>query len=226
MSFKNSIIISALLHILIVVFVPYPWQGVKKNDWVEVSIATFPDITEQIPDYSKGISEMPEPSIEEPELNKPDIPVDARDYETGEEVESLSPTMPDLVRIDNDAPVKKETLKVVPGRRESAGLSEGPGKDEAMVISGPVARRKVLNKVYPEYPAWAEEKGVEGEVKLKFWVTPDGIVESVELAKTSGYPDFDSRALRAVNQYRFSPLSSQEEQKTQWGTIIIKYTLR
>lgn len=211
---------------LLIAFMPYPWESVEKKDWVEVSVTTFPDLTQQVPDDMEGRQEIPEPTLAEPEQHRPDIPAEAVEHEIGEPVETSSPRMPDLARIDEERPIRREKPKVSPGRRETSGLSEGPGEDETMVISGPVSRRKVLNRVYPEYPAWAEEKGIEGEVHLKFWVRPDGKVESVEIEKTSGYPDFDSRALRAVNQYRFSSLSSQEEQKTQWGTIVIKYTLR
>lgn len=208
------------------VFMPYPWKSFEKKDWVEVSVTTFPDFTQQIPEDMEGLPEEPEPTLAEPEQHRPDISAEAAEHEIGVTVETLSPRMPELVRIDEERPIRREKPKVTPGRRERSGLSEGPGEDETMVIAGPVSRRKVLNRVYPEYPSWAEEKGIEGEVHLKFWVTPDGIVESVETEKTSGYPDFDSRALRALNQYRFSALSSQEEQKTQWGTIVIKYTLR
>jgi len=66
---------------------------------------------------------------------------------------------------------------------------------------------------------------VSGEVRLKFWVLPDGLVNRVEVTQTTGYPDLDQIASQAMKKWLFELLSPQEKQIVQWGTITLKFKL-
>jgi len=66
---------------------------------------------------------------------------------------------------------------------------------------------------------------VSGEVRLKFWVLPDGLVNRVEVTQTTGYPDLDQIASQAMKKWLFEPLSPKEKQIVQWGTITLKFKL-
>ena len=51
----------------------------------------------------------------------------------------------------------------------------------------------------PDYPEWAKRDGTEGSVTLYFFVMPDGRVkENVLVERTSGFSDFDDRAVARV----------------------------
>lgn len=226
MQFRKSIVISTLVHVLMIFILPDFKFTQIQTDWVEVSMVTFPDIKDRLPDWQPGKKAVPKPSRELSDIQKARLPLPLKEEKIGIPVRSESPQMPEFTE---DRAYNLETTefkKVSPGRRDRKGLDHEIGKDDTMLISGPVTRRKLIRKVFPKYPVWAEEKGVEGEVDLKFWVSPEGMVSSVELIKTSGYPDLDSRAMEALKKYLFSPLGKDEEQKDQWGTITIKYTLR
>ncbi|MFC2061648.1 energy transducer TonB [Elusimicrobiota bacterium] len=225
MKFRTSVIVSTIFHAVLFIAVPDLWFSLKRPSWVEVSVITFPDIKKSIPDWRPGKEVKPEPAAKIPEINKDELPVPLESETIGMPVRS---DMPDFTDIQSkmDIPVKENYKKIIPGRKKRKGILEGEGEDSVKAISGPISTRDLLREVRPKYPAWAEEKGIEGEVKLKFWVSPEGFVTSVELEKTSGYPDLDSRAIEAIKKYLFSPLGKKEEQKEQWGEITVKYTLK
>ncbi|MFW6134102.1 MAG: TonB family protein [Elusimicrobiota bacterium] len=225
MDFRKSVIISFVLHMAFLIFMPGFEFSTEKPNWVEVSVVTFPEFKQRTPDWAQGRRITPKPSKKTPVEEKAEQPVPVKEAISGIPVES---EMPDIEEEEFKQDIEFNTPieKTVPGRKESEGITEGEGEDKEMFITGPVSKRKVLRRVYPRYPKWAEEQGVEGKVQLKFWVSPEGMVTSVELERTSGYPDLDSRAMEAVKKYLFSPLESEEEQEKQWGTITIKYTLK
>jgi protein TonB len=62
-----------------------------------------------------------------------------------------------------------------------------------------------LNQVVPEYPAWAEEQGVQAQVRLMVTIDATGAVTDAQVA-ASGGKDFDANALKAAKATRFQPL--------------------
>ncbi len=199
----------------------------EKPDWVEVSVFTFPDQKERAPAHRPGRIIKPKPMREKPEIKRIERLLPADKALTGIEIREAEPLVPDFVEIKYDTPVRKEVFeKLVPGKIDRKGITDEDDQKEDGIITGPVARRKLIRKVIPQYPAWAKEKGIEGNVSLKFWVSPAGTVSEVELLLTSGFPDFDARAIRALRSYLFAPLAKEKEQKTQWGTITIRYSLK
>lgn len=226
MKFSNSIAISTGLHVLFILLMPGFRFAQIKTDWIEVAVVSLPNISESRPSFMAGkrLKQTPAPATDEMEKKYPDLLADKNAM--GIPVSAETEAMPEFIEerdyeFSIDAPEK-----IIPGRNEKSGIFEDEGENEIFVISGPITKRKLLRRVYPKYPEWAEERGVEGEVKLKFWVSPEGMVSSVELEKTSGYPELDSRAMEALKKYLFSPLGKNDDQKEQWGTITIKYTLK
>lgn len=226
MDFRKSLIISVIFHILIL----FLFQGIKfeadRPSWVEVSFVTFPDPVEREPDAAPGDPETPVPATPPPSPDRTPAPLDLPESLPGVPVDTSEPSAPPI-EADRRAPVFVREVDITrPGRPERVGRLEQPGDDPGEVITGPVARRSILRKPEPDsYPAWAEEAGIEGEVVIRFWVTPEGNVSNVILDTTSGYPDFDSRAMEAVKKYLFSPLSSDQDPEDQWGRITVRYRL-
>jgi TonB family protein len=106
-----------------------------------------------------------------------------------------------------------------PATRSGGGARNLAGAN----LVGPVADRAVTHYKVPDYPDWAKRDGTEGSVTLYFFVLPDGRVkENVLVESTSGFSDFDDRAVAALLQWKFValPLSSE-----QWGRITFNYRL-
>jgi periplasmic protein TonB len=88
-----------------------------------------------------------------------------------------------------------------------------------------VGDRKILKRSLPEYPAWAEEKGVSAVVKIYFTVRPDGgIRRSVRVLHSSGYTELDNLAKEALLAWKFSPTGASNNAEA-WGVITFRFTL-
>ncbi|HBN09224.1 MAG TPA: hypothetical protein DD435_11455 [Cyanobacteria bacterium UBA8530] len=115
------------------------------------------------------------------------------------------------------------------GNPDSQGSTKGadPGvgavSGDGTGMSGQLAARGITRKVLPSYPDWAEKKWVEGDVRLRLWVGPEGEVLKVAVIGYSGTRDFDQRAVSALKQWRFTPLSASDGEQT--GEITIQYRL-
>lgn len=93
-------------------------------------------------------------------------------------------------------------------------------------IGGPVGDRKITQRRLPEYPAWAEEKGISALVKIYFTVKPDGSLRSnIRILTSSGYVELDDLAKQALLQWRFSPTSADSTADSSWGIITFRFTL-
>lgn len=89
-------------------------------------------------------------------------------------------------------------------------------------IEGPVKDRVVSYPPSPALPGWAETNGIEPELKLRFWVSPEGVVREVEPEILSGYPEIDLLGIRYIRKWRFQSLRANCDQVSQWGVISIK----
>jgi TonB family protein len=121
------------------------------------------------------------------------------------------------------APVVPES-RVAPAQAE---INESTARRElaGAQLVGPVADRPVIKYETPVYPEWAKRDGVEGSVTLYFIVRPNGWVkENVLVQKTSGFQDFDQKALIALMNWRFQPLESGTTGE-QWGSITFHFKL-
>ena len=112
---------------------------------------------------------------------------------------------------------------------EEGGISaSGAGKTikgNGFEISGNVGNRKILSRQIPEYPQWAEEKGITASVQIYFTVRPDGTIRStLRIQKSSGYSDLDQLAKDALMRWRFSPSDASDE-SVSWGEITFRFTL-
>jgi TonB family protein len=115
-------------------------------------------------------------------------------------------------------------------RREEGGLSASGAagktiKGNGFEISGSVGNRKILSRQLPEYPQWAEEKGIVAAVQIYFTVRPDGTIRStLRIEKSSGYSELDQLAKEALLKWRFSPSNANDE-SVSWGEITFRFTL-
>ena len=67
-------------------------------------------------------------------------------------------------------------------------------------------KHKILKKVPVEYPQLLKERGIQGDVRLKVFIKPDGSVKDMEVL--GGNPILVESAQKSVRQWKFSPLNS------------------
>lgn len=97
------------------------------------------------------------------------------------------------------------------GHLEGVGVSEGlpEGEPEGGIPRGSGKEffepPMLLHSVRPHYPRWAAEQGLQGRVLLRMLVDERGMVERVEIVRSSGYGVLDTAAVSAVKSYRFKP---------------------
>jgi TonB family protein len=90
----------------------------------------------------------------------------------------------------------------------------------SFTIEGPASRREVLYK-----PTWLPEVhiDVEVDIRLKFWVLPDGTVGEV-IPLQRGDVRLERAAIEYLKNWRFTPVASDTPKA--WGIIPIKYKLQ
>jgi TonB family protein len=90
-----------------------------------------------------------------------------------------------------------------------------------MTIEGPVKGRKIIRRPAP--PKVDITIGVE--LKLKFWVLPDGTIGEVVPLKR-GDAQLEQIAIAYLKQWQFEPLALGSPQQKIWGTIPIRFIVQ
>ncbi len=65
--------------------------------------------------------------------------------------------------------------------------------------------RKLLSAPQPKIPLWVSKEGLTLTVLVTFTLTPDGILNNVNVEASSGYNEVDTLVSDAVRHWRFSP---------------------
>jgi TonB family protein len=121
-----------------------------------------------------------------------------------------------------------------PDQRPDAGASDITDSisSPSAAVSGPpapptkttgVQRGILIYRVEPVYPAEAEQQGLQGAVKLRVAVAPDGAVRFVQLI--SGPGGLAQAAIDAVQQWRFSPTLLNGKAVEATGNVTISFHL-
>lgn len=93
-------------------------------------------------------------------------------------------------------------------------------QQEKADIEGPAAQRRVIDKPR-SFPKLELDEAVD--IRLKFWVLPDGTVGEV-LPLQRGDVRLEQAAIAYLKNWRFNPVAS--DQPVVWGIIVIRYQLR
>jgi protein TonB len=84
---------------------------------------------------------------------------------------------------------------------------------------------RLVSPVPFQYPEALWDAGVEGRSVLRLWVDTAGRVDSVRLARSSGYPGFDSAALAAAWRLRFEPARRGARPLAVWVLLPVEFRL-
>jgi len=74
----------------------------------------------------------------------------------------------------------------------------------------------------PAYPPVAMANGEQGSVVVEALVDPDGTVDRMRFAQSSGYDDLDNAAVAAVMGWRFIPAA---DGAPEWANVKIDFKL-
>jgi hypothetical protein len=97
-------------------------------------------------------------------------------------------------------------------------------KELPLTLEGPAGKREIIFKPEPpRIPRGLYGDAEEYRVRLKFFVSADGIVYDLKPVVSSGCPEIDLRTIRFLKRWRFSPLSVVEKKKPPaWGIATVK----
>lgn len=88
-----------------------------------------------------------------------------------------------------------------------------------------VSAPTIIQYKRPDYPKRLIRRKIEGRVLLKVLIDNKGIVEEVQLAKSSGYSEFDSTAQQVVKKWEFNPTKKGNVEVYSWVLIPISFRL-
>ncbi len=97
-------------------------------------------------------------------------------------------------------------------------LKASEAEPEELEIRGPVAGRELVYRPPPPTPL----RGAEGEIKLKFWVLPDGTVGRIVLL-VRGDSSLETTAIGNLKRWKFNTLPPGARVPEQWGTIRFRF---
>lgn len=90
---------------------------------------------------------------------------------------------------------------------------------------GPIERPTPLSGAMGiEYPLSLWDQGIEGECVLKVRVNDLGIVDSVVVLASSGYPAFDSAAIQGARGIRFRPARRGGKRIDVWAQVPVRFS--
>ena len=80
-----------------------------------------------------------------------------------------------------------------------------------------------ISRPAPVYPREALRRGVGGTVRVQATVSPDGSVERMDVADSSGNRYLDRAAMEAVRRWRFKPAMRNGQPVSETVTIPIEF---
>ena len=109
--------------------------------------------------------------------------------------------------------------------QEQASLKNVAGDPAAAPVHMPDAGASDLHNPKPPYPPVSRSKGEQGTVLLKICVSATGSVDSVDIAKSSGFVRLDRSANDTVMRWRFHPARKGGQPMAMCYQLPIRFSL-
>ena len=106
--------------------------------------------------------------------------------------------------------------------RPASAASPAPAPRQARVDAPPRPKRNIK----PDYPRGARQRGEQGEVTVEMRVDESGAVSAASVVASSGFPELDEAALRAVRSARFTPAKSGGKSVAATARIALTFKLK
>lgn len=141
----------------------------------------------------------------------------------------------DLFYPEAPTPSLKEATDLIPLKEKGTekvierllGSKDGKVQDKPLEenlrlgMKGPLVSRRIMERPNPPQV----KVKVEAEIELTLWVLPSGAVDRV-VPSVKGDTELERIATQYLKQWRFAPLSKDQPQAEQWGTIPIRFKLQ
>jgi protein TonB len=89
-----------------------------------------------------------------------------------------------------------------------------------------VVSASTLKRTYTVAPTWPQSAaGVEGWVRLRFTLLPDGTVGDIEVEEAHPAGLFEASAVAALQQWKYEPVERDGKKIAQRAEIRMKYAL-
>ena len=86
--------------------------------------------------------------------------------------------------------------------------------------------RPLYGEVPIEYPLHMWDQDMEGETLLRVRVNDVGVVDSVEVLRSSGFAAFDSAATAGAHDLRFTPARRDGDRIAVWAEVPVYFSKR
>ena len=127
----------------------------------------------------------------------------------------------------NDSDALCETWERESAAARASGAGDPAGRDAPLPRYGDYVYVEELpepvERVQPQYPDRAREKGIDGTVNVQVLVGTDGLVKDVRVVKS--IPELDESAVACVRRWRFKPARAKGQPVAVWVGVPVKFTL-
>ncbi len=97
--------------------------------------------------------------------------------------------------------------------------------ESACSTLGTDSRIGIVSRVEPEYPQAAVDRRVQGTTSVAILVDANGHPGAVRVLHSSGDPQLDAAAVRAVQKWEFTAATSQSHVVPSWGRLEVNFNL-
>jgi protein TonB len=107
-----------------------------------------------------------------------------------------------------------------PGRT-AAGVAQTSREGISILWEDPTQGREPTFTPRPVIPGWVSQAGLRLTAEVDFVLTPQGVLNSVRVEKSSGYSDVDSSVLEALRRWKFKPVAGRTNVRGRVGYLIL-----
>jgi TonB family protein len=144
--------------------------------------------------------------------------------------EPEEPVLPEIIVEEAPvAPPEQPRTEVVVTPMDASNEIEEPEPDlmilPEVIVTFPeiLDRQEATRIIQAKYPQELRDEGVEGTIKLRFWVNPEGWPESIQKDGTSGDTRLDYQAMLATREIRFRPATRNGAPVGTWVEMEIHF---
>lgn len=136
-------------------------------------------------------------------------------------------TMPDPI-VQPPAPSPSPMVAVIqpPKAPPVPAVAAGTGDGPPAPVTPPDFSADYLNNPSPRYPVESRRLREQGTVTIKVLVSPEGTVQDLKMAESSGHSRLDKAALAAVRGWRFAPARQMGKAVAAWVIVPIPFVLK
>jgi protein TonB len=124
----------------------------------------------------------------------------------------------------DDGPPSANTVQVAQAA-PPAPAAAPPAPPPPEPVTEPRGFVGYLNNPAPEYPALAQDRGLQGRVILKVHVLATGKPDNIAVGKSSGHKILDDAAIKAVLAWSFEPAKRGQTPVDGWVSVPLNFKI-